>query len=166
MPLQKIKDSNAKGKRAFQRFRNRVPLPNMLDQKTLDLRIMDTALAALYNEGDTVTLSLKEDVLNQNKIHLSDKGLERIWDVMINTGLVNPVVGFGNAGKLNLTKEGYQLMADFGSYTAFVDAKMQAARQQNQTLGLPQLILTQMEEPEDHEDGTDADGEYLNPAKN
>src|ERR1700744_4052261 len=115
MPVRKIHGS-PKRKKGLERFKNRVPLPAMMDRKQQDIVIIDKALESLYNDGDKVIRSLQDDILKPNKVVLSEKDSARLWDLMVNTGLVHPVIGFGNTGKLDLTNEGYQLMSQFGSY--------------------------------------------------
>jgi len=112
----------------------------MIDKKQQDIALIDVALVALYNDGDKVTRSLNEDILRPNKIKISEKDFGRIWDIMVNTGLVNPVIGFGNGDKLNLTTDGYQLMVQFGSYRAFLEEKARQA-QQGQNMMFPQFII-------------------------
>src|ERR1700748_443302 len=99
MPVKKIQGKQ-KRKKVLERYKNRVPLPAMLDKKQQDIAIIDKALASLYNDGDKVIRSLQEDILQPNKVTLSEKDAARLWDLMVNTGLVHPVIGFGNAGKL------------------------------------------------------------------
>ena len=140
-------DQNRKKRKIVERFKNRIPLPNMQDRKQQDFYIIDTVLKALYNDGDKIPQSLQEDVLKPNKIRITEKDAGRIWDVMINTGLVNSLIGFGNSGKLALTNEGYQLMSQYGSYSAFLDEKTKQT-QQGQSMMFPQFIL----EPADKEE--------------
>ena len=66
---------------------------------------------------------------------------------MISSGWVTPVIGFGNAGKVELTKTGYQLMSQFGGYSEYLTAAA-AANQQPQTIILPIQIQ------DDHEEQT------------
>jgi hypothetical protein len=153
MPLKKIKGDQPRRKKALERFKNRVPLPAMLDKKQQDILIIDKALASLYNDGDKVIRSLQEDVLKPNKINLAEKETDRIWDIMMNSGLVHAVIGFGNTGKLDLTPEGYQLMSQFGSYSAFIQEHQRQIAQQNQTMAFPQFIIEQSEKEAPKEGG-------------
>lgn len=127
----------------------------MQDRKQQDVYIIDAALKALYNDGDKVTRSLQEDVLNPNKIRISEKDAGRIWDIMINTGLVHSLIGFGNSGKLSLTNEGYQLMSQFGSYSAFLEERDKQQQQQGQNMMFPQFIIEPADDKEekDKEEG-------------
>jgi gamma-glutamylcysteine synthetase len=154
MPIRKIQGKQ-KRKKALERYKNRVPLPAMMDKKQQDIAIIDKALESLYNDGDKVIRSLQEDILQPNKVTLSEKDTARLWDLMVNTGLVHPVIGFGNSGKLDLTNEGYQLMSQFGSYSAFLqEHQRQQLAQQNQQMAFPQFIIEQSEEgKEDGEQG-------------
>ncbi|WP_118975351.1 hypothetical protein [Taibaiella koreensis] len=149
MAFKKIEDNEQRQrkKKIVERFKNRVPLPSMKDRKQQDVYIIDTALSSLYNEGDKVTRSLQDDILIPNQIRISEKDAGRIWDIMINTGLVHSIIGFGNAGKLSLTNEGYQLMSQFGSYSAFLEEKDK--QQQGPQMMFPQFII----EPADGKEG-------------
>ncbi|KAA5534891.1 hypothetical protein F0919_09835 [Taibaiella lutea] len=153
MPLKKIKGDQPRRKKALERFKNRVPLPAMLDRKQQDILIIDKALASLYNDGDKVIRSLQDDILKPNKINLVEKDTDRIWDIMMNSGLVHAVIGFGNTGKLDLTSEGYQLMSQFGSYSAFIQEHQRQIAQQNQTMAFPQFIIEQSEKEAPKEEG-------------
>jgi len=153
MIIKNLQGQNKK-KKAVERFKNRIPLPNMLDRKQLDIQIIDTALRAMYNEGDKVPRSLQQDILAPNKIKISERDADRIWDVMMSTGLVNSVIGFGNAGKMTLTNEGYQLMSQYGSYSAFLEERRR--QQMGQGMVFPQFIIEQ-QQPE-QKDAEDADG--------
>lgn len=161
MVLKKIQGSHQRKKAVVERFKNRVPLPAMVDKKQLDVLVIDAALKSLYNDGDKVTRSLSEEILKPSKINISEKDAGRIWDIMVNTGLVNSVIGFGNAGKLSLTNEGYQLMTQFGSYSAFLEEKNKQA-QQGQNMMFPQFILEptsdKEEKKDDEEEGKKAVG--------
>ena len=143
MPLKKIKGEESRRKKALQRFKNRIPLPAMLDRKQQDILIIDKALTSLYNDGDKVIRSLQNDILKTNKINLNEKDTERIWDIMMNSGLVHAVIGFGNTGKMDLTQDGYHLMSQFGSYAAFIEEQKRQLAQQNQPMQFPQFIIEQ-----------------------
>ena len=142
MPVRKIRGEQ-KRKKGLERFKNRVPLPAMMDKKQQDIVIIDKALESLYNDGDKVIRSLQEDILKPNKLGLNEKESARLWDLMVNTGLVHAVIGFGNTGKLDLTNEGYQLMSQFGSYSAFLQEHQRQLAQQNQSMAFPQFIIEQ-----------------------
>ncbi len=57
-----LQEGNNRRKKIVERFKNRIPLPNMQDRKQQDTIIIDAALKALYNDGDKVTRSLQEDI--------------------------------------------------------------------------------------------------------
>ena len=97
---------------------------------------------------------MQEEILKPQNILLAPKDVERIWEVMVNTGLVHAVIGFGNAGKLDLTNEGYQLMSQYGSYSAFIEERQRQAQQQ-QGFSLPQFIIETAEQ-EQKEGDSDA----------
>ncbi|OSZ78550.1 hypothetical protein CAP35_09960 [Chitinophagaceae bacterium IBVUCB1] len=120
-----------------------VPAP-MIDRHTLDKVVIDTVLKALYNNADKDILHIEHDIYASQGLKLPLKESERLWDVMIASGWVSPVIGFGNAGKLELTREGYQLMAQYGGYHEYL-AAVSAANSQQPTLILP----IQVEESQD-----------------
>lgn len=101
--------------------------------------MIDVALNALYNNGDKTTRALNDEILIPNSISLPENEVERLWDILLSTNLVNPVIGFGNAGKLTLTNSGYQMMNQYGSYSAFLDEKLRQAQGQNMIF--PQFII-------------------------
>lgn len=154
-----IRDVNNAEKKqtSVQRLRSRsAPVPAQREQ---DIKVIDTTVKALYNEGDRMPLDFKKEILNRHKLTISDKYTERIWDILLSTGLVSPVIGFGNAGKLSLTNDGYQLMNKFGSYSAFLEAvnkEQQAQQQQQQGFQFPQFII-QAEDADDNAAAKTAD---------
>ncbi len=156
MALKNLQGGNNRKRKILERFKNRVPLPAMVDRKQQDSIIIDAALKALYNDGDRIPRSLQDDVLLPNKIKISEKEAARIWDIMINMGLVHALIGFGNAGKLDLTNEGYQLMNQFGSYSAFLDEKNKQT-QQGQSMMFPQFIIEPAEDKEEKEKGDEGE---------
>lgn len=158
MPVRKIQ-GNQRKKKGVERFKNRVPLPAMMDKKQQDILIIDKALESLYNDGDKVIRSLQDDVLKPNKLGLNEKEAGRIWDLMVNTGLVHAVIGFGNTGKLDLTNEGYQLMSQFGSYSSFLAEHQKQLAQQNQSIAFPQFIIEQGEEGKGGKEGAEPNEE-------
>jgi hypothetical protein len=141
MAVKNFQNQNKKGQ-IVKRFRNRCQQIVMADKKQQDIRMIDVALDALYNNGDKATRSLNEDILIPNSISLPESEVERLWDILLSTNLVNPVIGFGNAGKLTLTNSGYQLMNQYGSYSAFLDEKLKQA-QAGQNMVFPQFIIEQ-----------------------
>jgi len=156
MVLKKLDGNNRQRKTAVQRFKNRVPMPAMMDKKKQDVLVIDAALKALYNDGDKVIRSLNDEILKPNHINIPEKDSGRIWDIMVNTGLVNPVIGFGNSGKLSLTNEGYQLMTQFGSYSAFLDEKNRQVQGQN--MMFPQFIIEQQQAGGEEKEGKEEEG--------
>ena len=93
-------------------------------------------------------LDFRKEILTRHKISIGDKYTERIWDILLSTGLVSPVIGFGNSGKLTLTNDGYQLMNKFGSYSAFLEAMQKDSRYNSKacnchsSLYKPRMIMT------------------------
>jgi hypothetical protein len=140
MAVKNLQNQNKKGQ-IVKRFRNRCQQIVMADKKQQDIRMIDVALNSLYNNGDKATRSLNDEILVPNSINLPEQEVERLWDILLSTNLVNPVIGFGNAGKLSLTNSGYQLMNQYGSYSAFLDEKLKQA--QGQGMVFPQFIIEQ-----------------------
>lgn len=145
--MSKNRIKKLKKRKIIHRFRTRKSAEASVDRKEQDVYLIDLVLQKLYNQGDKQTASVEEDVLKPNKIDFTDAGSERLWDVLLSTGLVHPVIGFGRAGRLSLTNDGYQLMNKFGSYKTFLDQREQQARAGSQTVAMPQqFILTQRSE--------------------
>lgn len=110
-----MKNRNRKGLRML-----KGKAPVIVDQNEQDKQILDQVIKTLYNNSDKATLHLDTDIYKPLGINLPSKEYERLWEVMLSTGLVSPVIGFGNAGKVELSHAGYQLMTQFGSYNNYV----------------------------------------------
>ncbi|MCD6063545.1 MAG: hypothetical protein K0R82_1456 [Flavipsychrobacter sp.] len=121
-----------KNQQALQRMKIR-PV-EVIDRTAADKNIFDIVLKHLYNNADAA-LHLENQIYAPNNVRLNNKESERLWEVMISSGWVTPVIGFGNAGKVELTKTGYQLMSQFGGYSEYLTAVQ--ATQQPQTIILP-----------------------------
>ncbi|MBS1590118.1 MAG: hypothetical protein JST52_10945 [Bacteroidetes bacterium] len=93
-----------------------------MDQPTFDRNVMDATLRVLFENADKNALDLRTDIFDKANLHLSDSEMERLWDVLISSGWVSPTIGFGHAGKLELTKAGFQMMSQYGSYTNYLSA--------------------------------------------
>jgi hypothetical protein len=139
--------ANNKNRRALKRMKVRpAVLPTILDQSTFDKNIIDIILNTLYNNSHTDAMHLENEIYKPNNVTLSPKETERIWEILKASGWVTPVIGFGNSGKIEMTREGYQLMAQYGSYKSYLNA-LQAPQQQ--TFIVPfQLGTGETEEPE------------------
>lgn len=109
-----------KGRKAMRRMKVR-PIPE-IDRNEMDRNIFDVVLKYLYINADKNVLDLDNDVLSHMTIKLPVREKERVWDVLTGSGWVSPKIGFGNAGKIGLTKAGFQLMSQFGSYTDYLAA--------------------------------------------
>lgn len=147
------KHSESKKRKIVRRFRNRNTSGASITQKEQDVYLIDMVLKKLYNEGDKETASLTEDILKPGHVRFTQSGSDRLWDILLSTGLVNPVIGFGRAGSLALTNEGYQLMNKFGSYSNFIQEREKQAQASNQQgMVIPQFILTGQPEEEDNKE--------------
>lgn len=107
-----------KNQNALRRLQVKKAIP--LSQSDEDKRIIDLTLKTLYNDAHKGMLHLEAEIYKPLKIKLSYKEANRLWHIMTSTGLIAPVIGFGNAGKIELTRTGYQLMSQFGSYKDYI----------------------------------------------
>jgi hypothetical protein len=132
--------------KAFRRLRVKTPI--LVDQTQMDQHIIDTVLKTLYNNSDKDTLSLENEIYKPYKIRLPLREAERLWNIMTSTGLISPVIGFGNAGRVELTRSGYQLMSQFGSYKDYLAS---LNNHQPQTVILPIQIDSDNSDDENNE---------------
>ena len=109
-----------KNNRVLRRMRV-LPTP-VIDTKEIDKKVIDTVLKTLYNNSDIDAMQIEEQIYKPNNISLNAKDAERMWEVLVASWWISPVIGFGNAGKITLTREGYQLMAQFGGYLQYLEA--------------------------------------------
>ncbi len=135
-----------KSQKALRRLNVRPALA--LDNKELDKQVFDLVLKTLYNNADRNGLHVENEIFAPLQIKMPAHDTGRLWEVMISSGWVSPVIGFGNAGKLELTKAGYQLMSQFGGYSEYITSVMNS-QQQPQTIILP--IQIQGEEEDTHQ---------------
>lgn len=123
---------------------------SIIDRNSADIAIIDLVLKSLYYNSHIDTLNVETDIYKKANIEVPYVEAERLWEVMLNSGLVNPVAGFGNAGKLKLSRTGYQLMAQFGGYAEYMDSLKNPQQ--------PQIIIEEAPEDEsDCKEVTDAD---------
>ncbi len=134
--------------------RLKVKSPVILDRSEADKKIIDAVLKTLYHNADKDTLNLENDIYRPLRIKMPLREAERLWNVMTSTGLISPVIGFGNAGRIELTRSGYQLMSQYGSYADYLASQN---NHQPQTVILPIQI--------EGDNGVDADGEEEHPLK-
>lgn len=117
-----------------------------LSQKDVSNILIDISMKALYNEGDKTELRLVEDILTPNQIQFNDKkSLESYWDIITNSGFIKPSIGFGNNGKVSLSKSGFDLMNQFGGYMNFLQSQQNPQGKMN----LPQAPMPTAEEDAD-----------------
>jgi len=123
-----------KGRKALQRMKDHiVDIPNHNDQ---DKTIFDLVLKSLYENAHKTSLHLEGEIFSPHNVKLNRKDADRIWNIITGSGWVVPSVGFGNAGKLELTKAGYQFMIQFGSYKQYLDT-VESQLKQQQTIVVP-----------------------------
>ncbi|HEY9178878.1 MAG TPA: hypothetical protein VIN07_14375 [Flavipsychrobacter sp.] len=100
----------------------RIEPVTIMDRNEVDIAIIDIVLKALYHNSHVDTLHIDDDIYKNANINIPFIESERLWEVMLNSGLVNPVAGFGNAGKLKLSRNGYELMGKYGGYREYMQA--------------------------------------------
>lgn len=108
------------------------------DRNEVDVSIIDLVLKSLYYNSHIDVLNVDEDIYKKAGVKIPFMESERLWEVMISSGLVNPVAGFGNAGKLKLSRTGYQLMAQFGGYREYMDSLKKSQEQTQIVLEMPE----------------------------
>lgn len=101
----------------------------------LDKYVVDLTLKSLFHNSDKSELGFESDILAKAKVKLSKKEVARLWNVLATSVWVAPSVGFGRAGKLELTQAGYQLMSQFGGYHEYLASVENS--QKPQTIILP-----------------------------
>ncbi len=116
------------------------------ERQEMDKNVIDLVLRMLFENADKNAVDLDKDVLRKARIILSQKETQRIWDVLTSSGWVSPTIGFGKAGKLELTRAGFQMMSQFGGYAQYL-ASMQ--NNQPQTIILPIQIEGESENSPD-----------------
>ena len=138
-----------KGRRALRRLKVR-PMPE-LNRSEMDRNIFDVVLKYLYINADKNSLDLDNEILSHMTIRLPGREKERIWNVLTSSVWVSPITGFGNAGKIELTKAGFQLMSQFGSYTDYL-AAMQNNPVQPNVVNAPVSITDSSKTPQQQKD--------------
>lgn len=119
-----------------------------LTQKDISNILIDMSMRALYNDGDKRELRLVEDILTPNSIQFNDeKSLESYWDIITNSGFIKPSIGFGNNGKVSLSKSGFDLMNQFGGYMNFLQSQNNPQGKMN----IPQPPMPSDTEEEEHD---------------
>lgn len=103
----------------------------------LDRNMMDIVTKILFEDGHKDELDLQKDVIDKSNVIFPQKEVERIWNVMIGSTWVSPIVGFGKAGKLELTNAGLQMMSQYGSYKNFLHKQEDAQASQEQQMPIP-----------------------------
>lgn len=125
------------------------PQAPMSDTNKHDKMVFDIVLKVLYNNADVDAMHLENEIFKPSRIKMTVKDAERIREVMVSSGLVSPVIGFGNSGKVGLSTAGYQLMSQYGSYTQYL--KSQQSDKGPQTVILPIQIQNEEDEADDKE---------------
>lgn len=113
--------------RALKRLKERTINQQNVQQVNPDVAIVDLVLRCLYDNPEKNAMSLDEEIFKPHGITLHRKASEHVWDVLMTSGLISPLIGFGHAGKVELTKTGIQLMTQYGSYSRYLQAGEEAA---------------------------------------
>lgn len=110
---------------------------HVITRQDMDRMIFDIVMGEIYEHSDVNELMF-DDILGKYKVQLPDNEKQRLWDVITNTSWVSPKMGFGQAGKLELTQQGYQLMSQYGSYSNYVAATQIAMPNMAMSNNVPQ----------------------------
>lgn len=137
--------NRSKNRRVVKRMQIRPA--GMFNRDEQDQHVFNSVLKCLYENADVDMLNLHEDIYKKHNINLPHKEFERIWEIMKASGLINPVIGFGNSGKVSLSRAGYQLMAQYGSYENYI--KSLNDPKQPQTIILPIQVPGQIISPDE-----------------
>ena len=92
----------------------------------IDNAILDLVMKCIYEHPTRDELNLEEEIYKPMNIVLPRKVAERVWDSLKDSGMINPLIGFGKAGMIALTKTGTQIMKQYGSYNNYLLAQQQA----------------------------------------
>lgn len=143
--------NDEKNVKAVRRLQVKKVIP--LNQTEHDKRIIDLVLKRLFNCTDKHPLHLENDIYKPLNIKLNSRQIKRIWGIINSTGLINPVIGFGNSGKVELTRTGYQLMSQYGGYNEYLAS---LNTQQPQTVILPIQLESDLDDvdPSEEEDNS------------
>ena len=114
-----------------------------LERTELDKSVFDIVLRTLFENANKNALDLHKDIFEKSRIVLPQIEAQRIWDVLTSSGWLSPTIGFGKAGKLELTKAGYQMMSQFGGYSQYLASVQNNS--QPQTIILPIQVQTDEE---------------------
>lgn len=102
----------------------------------IDNAILDLVMKCLYEHPDKDVMNLEEEIYKPLNIVLPRKVSERVWESLKNSGMISPLIGFGNAGKVELTNTGMQIMSRYGSYNNYLQVQANAAG----PAGMPYMI--------------------------
>lgn len=122
-----------------------------IDRGELDKNVFEVVMKVLYENAHRNALDLEKEIFAPSNIKLPVTESQRVWDILTSSGFISPVVGFGNAGKVELTKMGFQVMSQFGGYAKYLDSQQNS--NQPQTIILP-IQIQQDDEPATEEQKT------------
>lgn len=68
---------------------------------------------------------LEKDILKVSKLKYTPSDLHRIWKLLLETNMVEQSIGFGKAGKIELSSNGLLIMNKYGSYLDYINHQTQ-----------------------------------------
>lgn len=83
-----------------------------------DNDVIDFVTKVLFSDTSR-EFSLTDDILSMSKLKYTPQDEDRIWKLLLNTRMVEQSIGFGKAGKIQLSTEGMLVMNKFGSYMEY-----------------------------------------------
>lgn len=83
-----------------------------------DNDVIDFVTRVLFSDTSK-EFSLTDDILSMSKLKYTPQDEDRIWKLLLNTRMVEQSIGFGKAGKIQLSTEGMLIMNKFGSYNDY-----------------------------------------------
>ena len=101
-----------------------------ITRQDMDRMIFDLVMGEIYENSHINALPF-DDILTKYKVELPENEKERVWDVLVNSMWVSPTMGFGQAGKLELTPQGFQIMSQYGTYSNYLASTMPPQPQRN-----------------------------------
>jgi hypothetical protein len=107
---------------------------NPAERTELDRNVFDLVLRMLFENSEKNALDLQKDIFDKSRVKLPSSEMKRLWDVLTGSGWVMPSIGFGKAGRIELSKAGYQMMSQFGNYSTYLAS---VNNNQPQTIILP-----------------------------
>lgn len=145
-----MKKNRIKDKQSNALKRLKGPAQGVMTGVNIDYAILDLVMQFLYNHPEKEVLNLEEEIYKPNNIVLTKKVSERVWESLKTSGMIAPLIGFGNSGKIELTNVGMQLMNQYGSYANFLQTQPLQAGAAVAPSSSVALTPNKEEPPKDH----------------